>query len=173
MIQRGSEIDDILTDSNELQLDWKNSGRLDSLLDWIISGITGQETSVARVPGKTQIFEKSINSAANVGDVTVATVTFEQCMLKSLIIHADAAQTADMTTCEVTCGAAKVVSLIGVGDATQANLDAEDKQVKWTGAVWLEASKTIIISLVGGGATNVNLTIIVEYESCANGGYLQ
>lgn len=125
-----------------------------------------------KVMGRSQIFEKSITSAANAGDITVATITTQPCLIESVVIHADTAQTADMTSCGVFGGAGKVITFISANDATQANLDAADKQVAWVGAVRLAATKTIVISLVGTGATAVDLTIVVKYRACASGGYL-
>ncbi|MBA7658968.1 hypothetical protein ES703_66931 [subsurface metagenome] len=145
-----------------------------------VLNISTTETDVAnidadvdpKVMGRSQIFEKSITSAANVGDVTVATITTQPCQIESIVIHADAAQTGDMTSCGVFGGAGKVITFIAAADAVQANLDAEDKQVAWTGAVRLAATKTIVISLVGTGATAVDLTIIIKYRACVSGGYL-
>jgi len=125
-----------------------------------------------KVMGRTQIFEKSITSAANAGDVVVATITTQPCQIESVVIHADAAQTADMTSCGVFGGAGKVVTFISAADAIKANLDAADKQVAWAGAVRLAATKTIVISLVGTGATAVDLTIVVKYRASVSGGYL-
>ena len=125
--------------------------------------------------GNSQVLEVSITSAANAGDVTVATVTTQPCIIDSIIIHADAAQTADLTTCAVTGGASKVITFISTNDATQANLDAADKQVAWAsdnGGVRLAASKTIVISLLGTGATAVDLTISITYHAAVSGGYL-
>jgi len=125
-----------------------------------------------RVMGRTQIFEKSITSAANAGDVIVATITTQPCLIESVVIHADAAQTADMTSCGIFGGAGKVITFISAADAVQASLNAADKQVAWTGAVRLAATKTIVISLVGTGATAVDLTIVVKYRASVSGGYL-
>ena len=125
-----------------------------------------------KVMGRLQIIEVSINSAANAGDVLVATVTTQPCLIESVVIHADAAQTANMTSCGIFGGAGKVVTFISAADAVQANLNAADKQVAWTGAVRLAATKTIVISLVGTGATAVDLTITIAYRACTSGGYL-
>ena len=122
--------------------------------------------------GKASFFEKVITSAANVGDVVVATVTDNPCQVESVIIHANAAQTADMTSCGVFGGVGKVITFISAADAVQANLDAADKQVAWTGAARLAATKTIVISLVGTGATAVDLTIVIKYRPTIAGGYL-
>ena len=117
--------------------------------------------------------EVPITAAANAGVTTVATVTDQPCQIESVVIHADAAQTGDMTTCAVEGGVNQVVEFIGVADATQANLDAADKQVGWTGAVRLAAGKLITIDLQGTGATAVDLTITIKYRATTSlGGYL-
>ena len=77
-----------------------------------------------------------------------------------------------MTTCAVKGGASQVITFIGVADATQANLDAADKQVSWDGAVRLAATKLIQIDLQGTGATAVDLTITIKCRSCVDGGHL-
>ena len=122
--------------------------------------------------GKASFFEKSITSAANAGDVTVATITDNPCQIESVVIHADAAQTADMTSCGVFGGASKVITFISAADAVQASLNAADKQVAWSGVVRLAATKTIVISLAGTGATAVDLTIVIKYRPTGAGGYL-
>ena len=154
-------------DDLETRLSAARAGYLDELGPTNIPADTDP-----KVMGRTQIFEKSITSAANAGDVTVATITDQPCQIESVIIHADAAQTANMTSCGVFGGAGKVITFISATDAVQANLDAADKQIGWVGAVRLDATKTIVISLVGTGATPVDLTIVVKYRACANGGYL-
>jgi hypothetical protein len=138
----------------------------------LLDGTTATPTAYRREYGKIQIIEVSITAAANAGVTTVATITSQPCLIKSIVIHADAAQTGDMTTCAVEGGVLQVVEFIGVGSATQANLDAADKQVPWTGAVRLAATKTITIDLQGTGATAVDLTVTIEYEACVDGGYL-
>lgn len=130
-------------------------------------GGSGGGTSI----GSRQVFEKSITVAANAGATTVGTVTTQACVIESIVIHADAAQTADLTACPVTGGASSAVTFIDSGTATQANLNAADKQVAWTGSVRLAATKTIVITPAGTGATALDLTVIVTYySSSANGG---
>ncbi len=131
------------------------------------SSLGGSTTDV----GIRQVFKKSITVAANAGATTVGTVTTQSCLIESIIVHADAAQTADLTACPVTGGASSAVTFIDSGVATQANLNAADKQVAWTGAVRLAATKTIVITPAGTGATALDLTVIVTYySSSANGG---
>ena len=119
-----------------------------------------------------RIIEVSITAAANAGITAVATITDQPCLIESVVIHADAAQPAHMTTGAVEGGVGQVVEFIGVGDATQANLDAADKQVAWTGAVRLAAGKIIYIDLQGSGVDNVDLTIVIKYRPSVNGGHL-
>jgi len=136
----------------------------------LVSKLGDMRQSIAQ--GKASFFEKSITSAANAGDVTVATITDNPCQIESIVIHANAAQTAEMTSCGVFGGASKVITFISAADAVQASLDAADKQVAWSGIIRLASTKTIVISLVGTGATAVNLTIIVKYRPTGAGGYL-
>ena len=119
-----------------------------------------------------RVLEVSITAAANAGVTTVATITDQPCLIESVVIHADAAQTANMTSCAVEGGVNQVVEFIGVADAILANLDAADKQLGWCGAVRLAATKTITIDLQGTGAAAVDLTITITYRACAQGGYL-
>ncbi len=119
-----------------------------------------------------RVIEVSITAAANAGITAVATITTQPCLIESIVIHADGAQPAHMTTCAVEGGVNQVVEFIGVADATQANLDAADKQVSWTGAVRFAAGKIIYIDLQGSGVDNVDLTIVIKYRPCVDGGYL-
>ena len=125
-----------------------------------------------KVAGRPQVFVKSITSAANAGDVTVATITTQPCIIDSIIIHADTAAQTDLTSAAISGGASKVVTFINATDAAKANIDAIDEQVSWTGAALLAATKTIVISLVGAGATVVDLSIIITFHSEVDGGYL-
>lgn len=138
----------------------------------LLDGTTTTPIVYRREYGKVQIIEVSITAAANAGVTTVATITAQPCLIKSTVIHADAAQTADMTSCALEGGTGQVVEFIGAGSATQGNLDAADKQVSATGRWRLAATKTITIDLQGTGATAVNLTVTIEYIACVDGGYL-
>jgi len=141
----------------------------------IISGQEGGVNDVNRVAGKTQIFEKAIPSAANAGNVLVGTITAQPCLIKSVVLHADATGQADLTSAAVYGGnaiATHTVTFFDVVDAAKANLDVADEQIGWTGAVRLAATKVLAIELLGTGATAVDLTVIVEYVATANGGYI-
>jgi len=137
-------------------------------------GVTvNSRTEVAdRIAGETQEIEVSVTAAANAGITTLATVITQPCLIESIVIHADAAQTGDMTSCAVEGGVGQVVTFIGAGDAIQANLSAADEQVAWVGAARLATGKIIYIDLQGTGVTPVDLTITIQYYSCVDGGYL-
>lgn len=122
--------------------------------------------------GKTQILEVSVTSAANAGAVTLATITTQPCLIKSIVVHADTASQTDLTSAAVTGGASNAVTFLSAADTAVANINAVDEQVAWTGAVRLAATKTIVMTLAGTGVTAVDLTVIIEYCACVDGGYL-
>ncbi len=128
--------------------------------------------SISRAIGATKILEVSVSSDSNVGAVTLATVTTQPCLIKLVVVHAVTAQTATLTSCAVTGGASNVITFLSNAVATLANLDAIDKQVSWTGAVRLPATKTIVMTLVGTGGANVDLKVTIEYQATVAEGYL-
>lgn len=130
------------------------------------------QTSYVREAGKTQISRKQITSAANAGDVTVATISTQPCLIKSIVLRANAAITADLTSAAIYGGAGKVVTFIDAASGARANIAATDKQVFWVGAVAFGTGKTIVITLTGTGATAVNFQVTIEYEAAEDGGYL-
>ena len=123
--------------------------------------------------GTTQVKTISVTAAANAAaDTTLGTVTTQSCIIQGIVIHADVAQTADLTSCPVHGGAAKVLTFIGDADATQANLDAENKQIGWDGEVYLPTGSTIVMVHNWSGATALNQTVTIRYVATVNGGYL-
>ena len=126
--------------------------------------------------GQLQVFIKAITSAANVGDVTIATVTTQPVLIKSLTVHSDGATTADLTSIAISGGAGKVIEFITAAEGVKANIDAQDKQVSWpdlgSGGIYLPAGAIIIATLTGTGATAVDLNVVIEYVSTIDGGYL-
>jgi len=171
-----TEIGTVDTVVDGIQTDLSNAtdglGALKAIMDTSGVLMNARSAAASRLAGVSQIFEKSITSAANAGDVTVATITTQPCLIESITIHADNIQTGDLTSAGIFGGATKVITFIAAADALQADLDAVDKQVSWIGSVRLAATKTIVISLVGTGATAVDLTVIVKYRATADGGYL-
>lgn len=115
---------------------------------------------------------KAVTSAANAGAVTIATVQGQACLIKSIVVRANAAQTADLQTIKVTGGTAAAVTFIDVVTGVIGNIAAQDQQVAWTGVVELPATATIVITLAGSGATAVNLQVCIEYVPVLSGGYL-
>ena len=134
--------------------------------------VTSFTAAADRVAGRPQAIEVSVISAANAGAVTLATVTTQPCVIDSIVIHADTASQADLTSCAVTGGAANVVIFLTAAEAAVANLDAVDEQVGWTGAVRLAATKLIVMTLAGTGVTAVDLTVTITYHADVDGGYL-
>ncbi len=125
-----------------------------------------------RSAGVRQVKEFSVTAAANAGVTTIATVTTQPCLIKSIVEHSDGATTADLTSAAIKGGMFQVVEFISAAVAVQADIDAENKQVGWDGAVWLPAGATIVIDLQGTGATAVDLTVPIKYRSSVDGGYL-
>ena len=122
-----------------------------------------------------QIFVKAITSAANAGDVIVATVTTQPCQIDSIVVRSNGATTANLTSIGVYGGASKVVTFIDASTGVLANINAADKQVSWPDAssgVTFAATKTIVMTLTGTGATAVDLQVDFYYHAIADGGYL-
>lgn len=122
--------------------------------------------------GRNRAFTLNITSAANAGAVTVATITTQACKIKSIVVRSNGATTADLTNITITGGAGTVVTFIDSVTGIRANIAAVDQEVAWVGAASLPATKTIIITLTGTGATAVNLQVDIEYEAIVAGGYL-
>ena len=115
----------------------------------------------------------SVTAAANAGaDTVLATIVAQPCLIESIVVHADAGQTGDLTSCPVYGGTGKVVTFVGPAVAVQAALDAADKQVAWTGAVRFAAGETLVMEHNGTGATALDLTVTISYRACVLGGYL-
>ncbi|MDP2730417.1 MAG: hypothetical protein Q8O55_08035 [Dehalococcoidales bacterium] len=122
--------------------------------------------------GNQQTFTKQITSAANAGAVTVATITTQACKIKSIVVRSNGATTADLTSIAITGGASAVVTFIDSTTGLRANIAAADQQVSWSGRATLAATKTIVITLAGTGATAVDLQVDIEYEAIVDAGVL-
>jgi len=122
--------------------------------------------------GITKIKEISVTAAANAGLTTLATITTQPCLIKSIVLHSDGATTADLTSAAIKGGASQIKEFISAATAAKANIDAANEQVSWTGAARLPATTTIVMDLQGTGATAVDFTVTIEYIPCINGGYL-
>ena len=123
--------------------------------------------------GKPYIFYKVVTSASNAGNVTMATAMVQPVMVKSVIVKANGAAPANLTSIGVYGGVNQVVTFIDSAlTGLKANIAATDQQVAWTGAAVLDAGDTIVMTLAGAGAAAVNLTIYVEFAAIADDGYL-
>lgn len=124
--------------------------------------------------GVTQVIQVPVTSAANAGDVLLATVAGQECLIKKVNVRSNGATTVDLTNIGIYAGAGKVITLIDNVTGARANIAAEDQQEGSApeGGVALSVAKTIVITLTGTGATAVNLTVTIEYEACADGGHL-
>jgi hypothetical protein len=125
--------------------------------------------------GVNQVFQKHITSAANAGDVVVATITSQDCDILAINVRSNGVTTADLTSVAISGGAGKAITFIAASDGVKANIAAADQQVSWApqgGMITLAATKTIVITLVGTGATAVDLTITIELVSDTDGGHL-
>lgn len=116
----------------------------------------------------TPFFTKRITSAANAGVVTMATVLSGKVVVKSVILRANDAITADFLNAAVLGGAGSVITFISALEGIRANLAAEDQQVGWDGVVSLPVGSTITITLTGTGATPVDFDLDIEYASCSS-----
>ena len=173
-------IDAILVDtgttlSGQLTTIDNEMAAVDTVVDAIL--VDTGTTLVAQIntgKGKTQVFDKAIGVAANAGATTVATVAASGggCIIESIIVHADAAAHADLTSAAVTGGASNVISFLTAAQTIQDNLDAADKQVAWTGAVYLAHGKTIVITPAGTGSTALDFTVSVTYRASVDGGLI-
>jgi len=136
----------------------------------VVSGYTDPT-----VAGRVQVLEVSVTSAANAAaDTVLATVATQPCLIEGVITRADAIQTTDLSSCPIKGGTAKVLTFINAGNATQPNLDAIGKQVRWgvLYGTYLAVGETLVMEHNGVGATALNLTVIIVYRATANGGTL-
>ncbi|MFH1486488.1 MAG: hypothetical protein ABIH46_10480 [Chloroflexota bacterium] len=160
------------TGGGKVHADVAFGGTIVSGTTYAILSIRSTAAEEATVAGRTQSLTNNVTSAANAGAVTVATVTTQACKIKSVVVRANAAQTADLTSIAITGGTAGAVTFIDAVLGLRANIAATDQQVSWEGTVTLPTGGTIVITLVGTGATAVDLQVDIEYEAITSGGYL-
>lgn len=85
--QIGTDIDAILADTNELQTDWANGGRLDLIVDGIL------EDTGTTIPGTITTIDNEIAAMqGNVTDILTDTGTTLDTLLDTLIAHLTAAR---------------------------------------------------------------------------------
>lgn len=130
------------------------------------------QTKLATGVGQPQVFTKSVTSAANAGDVTLATVGTAPVIIDKICVTAVSASQTDLTSAAVYGGASKVITFLDTTDMAKANIDAADECVGWEGAQRLGTGKTIVMTLAGTGATPVNLLVSITYHAETAGGVL-
>ena len=75
-----------------------------------------------------------------------------------------------MTNATVKGGAAKVLTFIAAADLAQADVDAIDKQVAWSGEMRLNTGDTILMEHTGSGATALNLVVAFTFHASSTDG---
>lgn len=139
------------------------------------TGVTAIPAAAKREAGRTQYFTKAVTTATTNGtaDITLATVTDNPCKIKSIVLRQNGAVVAELTSLSIFGGASKVVTFIDAVTGLAANLSAADTQVSWNGDVLLNATKTIVLTIVGTGISVAqDLTVGIEYIATVDGGYL-
>lgn len=139
-------------------------------LEAIRDRIDTLETARSTNKGLPQTFEKAVASAANAADTTLATIASGAVVVTKVVVFAVAAQTGDMTNATVKGGAAKALTFIAAADLVQADVDAEDKQVSWSGEMRLNTGDTILMEHTGTGATALNLVVAFTFHASSADG---
>ncbi len=111
---------------------------------------------------RTVLFQKTFSVASDSGDNIIFTVT-GSVLVKSIVVRATAAASANLTSIEVVAGSGKVISLITALDGARANIAAEDQQISWVGSIELGNGKTGICTYTGVGAGITAQLVTVEY----------
>ena len=115
--------------------------------------------------GKT--FEKQITSAANAGQIDIGTVGGGSVIANVIIMSSNGSTTSDLNYASITSGPASTPTVSthinGPSDGLKAYIDAQGKQVGWTGVTYLKAGDKIVMNLNGTGATAVDLDVVVRY----------
>jgi len=122
--------------------------------------------------GRTQIFEIDITSAANADVEVIATITDQPVLIKTIVLSANSKITTDLTSASIAGGAAYAVEFISAALGVLASIGEQNEQVASTAPARFQAGAEISINLDGTGATAVDLTATIEFESCVDGGYL-
>lgn len=142
-----------------------------AVIDAIKSVVDALGAIAATDKGVTQTFEKAVTAAANAGaDTTLATVAGGSVVVTKIIVFAVAAQTGDMTNATVVGGAGKALTFIAAADLVQADVDAEDKQVAWSGEMRLNTGDTIVMEHTGTNTTALNLVVAITFHASSADG---
>ena len=165
----------IEADTNELQTDWVNDGRLDVLIDSIISAQIGGVDASNRVAGRAQMFPKTMDLHNAAGIYDIATATTQAVLVESLVVSStlDLSDDAGFTGISIQSDNATPQIFISSVTGAKANL-TELAQIAWTGAWYLGVGDKIRLTIIGDTAevNPSNLVVTVKYRAVVNGGYL-
>jgi hypothetical protein len=125
---------------------------------------------------RVQYKQITVTSAANYSNggsyLTLGTVV-GTVSVESVVVKSTGDTTADLTSIAVFGGASRVVTFISAIDGARVNVAAADQQVSWdAGVIELGNTKTIVMELLGTGATAVALLCTIGYRACSVGGKL-
>lgn len=133
--------------------------------------IDAPSNAMKRRAGQPQIFRKAVTEAANAGAYALATATVGPVVLRYVTVRANTASQTDLTSAAITCASA-ANTLLSATDAAKANIDGVGETIGWAGAMDLNTAGQVIMDLVGGGATPVDLLVTIGYEAATDGAYL-
>lgn len=114
-----------------------------------------------------------ITSPANAGNVVIATVSDIRHIgvtIEKMVLRSNGVTTGDLTSAAIYGEAGGELTLISAAVATQAALNAAGKQVNTTGGPWtIRDAQTLIVNLIGTGATHVDLTLDIFFRALSDG----
>jgi len=181
-----SEIADILADTDELQGDWADGGRLDLLIDGIkavtdalpdAGALTTLETDTdPKVMGRKQIVVEAIDlDNTAIGTYNTLIGTLQNVIIESLIFRCtrDLSGDAGFTGISLQTNDTTEQVFVSETNGVKENLTA-DSQLAWTGAILLKVGQYIDFSVYGGAVANLEslCDIVVTYRAVVSGGYL-
>lgn len=114
--------------------------------------------------GKSITVSVAITSAANAGNVVLATCYYGTLVIESIILRAVGAAPADLTHIAVYANAGNINTLIDPGLGIQPNLDNAGDQVSAVGPWALAGGANITATLTGTGATAVAIYAYITYK---------
>ncbi len=121
--------------------------------------------------GVSQTLEVAVTSAADAaGDTLLATIASGSVVITKIVVFAVTGQTANMTSAPVKGGAAKVLTFLAAADIVQADVDAADKQVSWSGEMRLNTGDTIVMEHNGTGPAALDLVVAFTFHASSADG---
>jgi len=94
----------------------KATDSLEAIADMLL-GVTTNAPAIKRETGRTQVFEANITAAANAGSTVVGTITTQGVVIEKVILKANGATTADLTSAAVKGGVGAVIEFIDAATA--------------------------------------------------------